>query len=955
MKRKLWTGLWVAALLLAVSAARAEAPAYRDARTMWAALPSDPAPISLRASAYAACDMPELSVLDDGTLYTGGSGWVEYEVTAPETALYTVMLRYFPGEGSGGDILRRLTVNGETPFTEAGELSFSRMWNDKNRDYKTAKGNQPIPSQIETPEWRTVYLRDAMGYAVEPLLFPLKAGTNTVRIESISEGMILDTITFGPRQALPPYADYIARLTEGGAARAKTAPVKIQAEDAALKSSPSFYPMNDRTSPLSEPYHPTYITLNSIGASAWNEPGEWIAWDVDAPEDGLYRIAFRYKQSERRGMYAARQLSVNGAIPFAEAADIRFPFGTSFRFETVGDGLEDYWFYLSKGVNRIELNVTLGAMGGVLRDIEGIIDALNALYRDVAAITGSVPDPYRDYQIFKRVPGLMRSLTEQRAALSNAYDALTALTGAGSERTAGITRLIAVIDDMLRGDSAVVVKRLASFKECITAIGKSTLDLKDQPLRIDYLIVAGEDMPDVRADGNFFENAGHTFASFFGSFYNDYNVIQSAVQGQAKEISIWLSTGRDQFDVVRRLINESFEPEKGVKVNLKLINPDVLLPSTFTGVGPDVAIQIGNSAPVNFAFRGAAYDLTQFDDFEAVAAEFLPAAMASFYFDGGCYALPDQMSFPVMFYRKDLLDGMGLNVPATWADLIELIPYLQRRNMEIYLESKPIATLGAAVSIGNSKAVNPVFLSLLYQRGGELYEKDGASSTIISEAGNTAFRKWTEFYTQHGFPLEVDFVTRFRIGEVPIGIVDLTNYSRLMVSAPEIRGAWAIAPVPGTMGDDDKIVYGAPCVTSAAMIVRNMAEKHGTAEESWSFLKWWTSGDTQTKYAREMESILGQAGRYPVANLKAFASIPWPQDIKPVLTGMLGTLRGVEQVPGGYITGRYLDTAFVKVITDYVNPSDTLYEYVDLINEEIAKKREEFGLVGPDGRAGGEP
>ena len=78
---------------------------------------------------------------------------------------------------------------------------------------------------------------------------------------------------------------------------------------------------------------------------------------------------------------------------------------------------------------------------------------------------------------------------------------------------------------------------------------------------------------------------------------------------------MWLSTGRDQFDVIRRLINESFEPTYGIKVNLKLIGADVVLPATATGNGPDAAIQIANSAPVNFAFRDAALDLKEFEDY----------------------------------------------------------------------------------------------------------------------------------------------------------------------------------------------------------------------------------------------------------------------------------------------------------------------------------------------------
>jgi len=318
--------------------------------------------------------------------------------------------------------------------------------------------------------------------------------------------------------------------------------------------------------------------------------------------------------------------------------------------------------------------------------------------------------------------------------------------------------------------------------------------------------------------------------------------------------------------------------------------------------------------------------------------------MEGFWYQNGCYALPDQMSFPVLFYRSDILKEMNLTVPETWDDLISLIPELQRYNMELYLDTAPPSTMGAVLSMGNSVPVNTVFLSRLFQTGGELYTESGDRCLLDNDDANAAFKWWTQFYTQHGFPRDIDFITRFRLGEVPLGIVDLSTYTRLAVSAPEIRGAWGIAQVPGTRLADGSIVRAAPCVTGASMIIKNAVEKHGTAEAAWQFLKWWVSGDTQTAYAREMEAVLGQAGRYLVANLDAFDRVEWRLDVRKVLREALPTLRGIPQVPGGYITGRYLNNAFVSVITNYENAADTLYENVEMINEEINAKRLEFGL-----------
>ena len=59
---------------------------------------------------------------------------------------------------------------------------------------------------------------------------------------------------------------------------------------------------------------------------------------------------------------------------------------------------------------------------------------------------------------------------------------------------------------------------------------------------------------------------------------------------------------------------------------------------------------------------------------------------------------------------------------------------------------------------------------------------------------------------------------------------------------------------------------------------------------------------------------------------------------------VLDDLHGIPQVPGGYITGRYIYNAFITVVTEYENAADTLFEANELIRKEISKKRAEFGL-----------
>ena len=52
----------------------------------------------------------------------------------------------------------------------------------------------------------------------------------------------------------------------------------------------------------------------------------------------------------------------------------------------------------------------------------------------------------------------------------------------------------------------------------------------------------------------------------------------------------------------------------------------------------------------------------------------------------------------------------------------------------------------------------------------------------------------------------------------------------------------------------------------------------------------------------------------------------------------------MPQIAGSYISGREVENAFREVINNLVNAKETLYEYANNINNEIDRKRAEFGL-----------
>ena len=902
--------------------------------------------IILYGSAYESCTMIN-PVKKGNSVKTDSTGEITYSFDLVQPGYYNIELGYYPTKGSSSAIVRTLLVNGELPFSEADRLIIERIWKDENKDFlMVTDKNQAFPAQVEAPEWTTKILGSSDKKYIGPFEFYFKAGKNTITLVSDKEPMEIGHIRLRPAKELIKYQDYIKQKKDTGAQVISSEEIEggaitIQGEDAYSKTTSILTPENDRTSSKTQPYHYSNIVLNTIGGENWVKPGDGINWKIKVPKAGLYKFALRYKQSYNRDFYSIREVKINGEVPFYEAGAIKFDYKPKYQVNYLGNETEDYYFYLEEGENTIALTVALGELGQAITQVETTVKNFNNLYRRLVAVMGTTPDNYRDYKITTSISDMMDIIQTETDRLYTVMDDFGDTLENGV-KTSEIATMLYQLEKLIEKPDKIA-RELSTFSENISALSKWAMSLGEQYLSLDYIMVCGEGYELPRAEGNFFENIAHTFRAFVGSFFNDYVVDNGSTKKKVKNIEVWIaSTTRDQYDIVQRLINNAYK-DSDVGVKFKMVGADTITPSTLTGNGPDVAIQINSSMPTNFAFRGAGYDLTQFEDFKEVRKSFTDACMEYFEYQGGYYALPDQMTFPVVFYRKDIMKQLGLEIPNTWEELVGIIPYLQSQNLDVFFETTGYIMLGGA-STTSTKPLNNIFLSLLYQNGEELYKEGGSKSNLDSEVALLTFKYWTEFYTKQSFQVAMDFVTRFRTGEIPLAVVDYTYYNTLMGAAPEIYGDWGIAPIPGTVRKDGTFDRSVSSSIGAAMIIKNTVESKETEQEAWEFLKWWVSVDTQVEYAKGQEAILGAAARYPVANIDAVDRLTWETEALNAIQETIKNMRGTPQVPGGYITGRNVESAFLSVVNKNLNPIDTLYSKIRFINEELKSKRIEFGL-----------
>lgn len=288
--------------------------------------------------------------------------------------------------------------------------------------------------------------------------------------------------------------------------------------------------------------------------------------------------------------------------------------------------------------------------------------------------------------------------------------------------------------------------------------------------------------------------------------------------------------------------------------------------------------------------------------------------------------------FNVLFYRKDIFEQNGWKVPKTWNEVIDLVTDMQVSNLEFYMPLE--GDLGT------------IYATLLHQMGGQYYNDDQSATAFKEEVALQAFEQWCSFFTDYSFALSANFSNRFRSGEMPIGISSYTLFNTLAVFAPDIAGKWEFAPLPGMERVDENgntYIDNTTMLGQTAVVIMDQGDKHDYTM-SWEFIKWWTRTDTQSSYAKEMESILGAAARHNTANRYAVEDLAWTTSEKAIITEMWDTAKGIPGVPGGYYIGRNLENSIRAVINNDENPRETFKEYIEQINAEITRKRIEFGL-----------
>ncbi|MDT8336799.1 MAG: extracellular solute-binding protein [Candidatus Izemoplasmatales bacterium] len=854
---------------------------------------------------------------------------ISFNVNLPEAGLYNIEIDFLdvsptilPSEVS-------LRVNDGLPFEESRAIKLSALWEFESTEFIIDRyGNEVMPSSVKVDSVQTTRLFDTTGLNQEPLIYQLNAGNNEITLKMISGDIFIGTIRLVPPRELATYDEYL-NLHQGDL---QAEQIIISASELKYKNTPSIR-LRSEADPAAVVYDTRSMQLNAIDGYSFRNGDSTITYEITVPETGYYNLGIKYRQDYMMQMPVFRELSIDGEIPFEEASMLAFHYTKEYR-NLLFQNEEPFMFYFEAGTHEISLRVVLEPYRDAYETLIGIMEEITDLSLEIKKLTGNNPDQYRTWKLVDYIPDIEDRMDKWLSLLNQVSEHLK--TYSHHDNPGVLTNINLAKDQLekLREDVDLIPSKMLLLADGNTSaaqmLGSIIQTFLQNGLDVQTIYLTGEeDLPKPKA--NIFVRSSESIKRFFLSFSKtNYQVTEST----SGVIDVWVNHPRQYIEIMQLMVDSDFTENTGIQVQLSLMpDENKLILANAAGNAPDVALGVNHWIPYEFAIRGASLDLRSFDGYEETVGLFAKGALIPYAFEDGMFGIPETQNFWVTFYREDIyIDGLGLEVPDTWDEVIEILPQLQRYGMNYY---EPLALF---------RGFKPFVATMpfIYQFDGRLYSEDGISTEINSEESLAGMRLMTDLFTVYNMPKEIpNFYQHFRYGTLPIGISDLATYLQLTIAAPEIAGKWNIALHPGVEKEGGEVVRWAASGAQASMILSNTDQP----EDAWKFLQWWMSTEIQSQFAMRLQTTYGFEYLWNTANLEAFAELPLPQEHINVILAQWEYALEASRIPGAYMVEREISNAWNTIVFDDENPRIALDEAAKTSNREILYKMEEFGYV----------
>jgi len=859
---------------------------------------------------------------------------ISLEIDIPETAQYLLSFDYYSADTNILPIGMAMKVNSEFPFYECRNLKFEKTWVARKEQSFDRFGDEIVTIPDKLHQWESKYLMDGSYRNSKALALELTAGINTFELSALEGGFLLGGLHFiSPDKTVVP-------ICQGSVYAAGNVLIEIEAENYTYRNDSAIHSVAEFDIGLN-PLEVKYARLNTIDSDSFKKAGQRVTYAFTVDQPGYYYISMNYRQSEKTDFPVFIDVRVNDEIPTTAFESYGLSFSSRYRTITLTDSAgENLSIYLEAGQHCISFTISNDKIRHILEGLDEVIAGVNDLSLEITKVAGKNLDRHRDLRLSRYIPGIDNRLFAYADRLQEMHDSVLQYTNRG--------RRVSILSPMMIARRQIYslaeepdeipyrVNELSiSVSSASHHLAGSVVNLLDNNLAIDRIWIHQADAKLPKRPG-IFRALHFNLSRFFTSFTKN---AYSTTNTNPEHLQVWVNRSTQFVQIMQKMIDESFTPQTGIKVDISIM-PDQrkLVLSSTAGQSPDVATGINYTIPYELAIRGALVDMMEFEGFRAAAAPYNDGFFLTACINESIYAMPETMNFWVLFYRSDIMDKLGLAIPDTMQDVIDMLPDLQMRGLNFYQNASGM------LAMRNFHGTTP----LIHQHGGSLYHATAQEGTNLgSPESIKGFTYLTELYTIYNLPINIDnFYQHLRNGNMPLGVADYFTYNLMTNAAPELRDSWAIALMPGIEQPCGRIDRTSCANADSTVIFKSTPEREQMA---WQFVEWWSSTAVQAEYGQTLQIIYGEDYMWATANIDAFMQLPWKTKDKLIIAEQMTHVIDIARVPGTYMLEREMSNAFNDIVVNGRTAQARIDRAIKTIDREIMRKLEEFEYIDSEG------
>lgn len=884
-----------------------------------------------------------------------------YRVNVLKAGLYYLNLDYISVGESLSDYTVSTAINGEQQYTEMNTIALPIIWEDTEKEEFIGSedkkefpldsyGDEMAPSQNRVQEWTNTYIYNNTYVSSTPLVFYLEKGENTIEIENVSSGgLALGNLKVEAAiDKEVSYEEYAAAHSDAELVKDSENALVIDAVYYSKKNSTDATYGTEAKDSLTR-FNIDYEKLNTL---SWSGAGIEVTYTFRVKKTGNYHLSFHYSNGKKE-FQSFETIKIDGEVPFKEMYNYAFdPVSSGYENVTLADkDGNNYNFYLTEGVHTISIKQENEPVMEAYTYALILQEHITDFELEITKIVGSDVDTERNWKMTKYIPNIEKYLEAYETIIQHIRFLLQDYSPNGNEGAvlAYLDQAQEYIDTMKEypDDIALHTEELTGADNSIlVALSNFTTEVTSNDFTLDRIYITGDKGQIEKANSSLGGSLWTSIRTLVNTFTSEKYA--TTVEDDSDTITIWVNRAITHVDLLQKMADTEFVPYykektgKDIKVRVSTM-PDVnkLTLAIAADETPDIALGLMSYVPFDLSSRGALYDLTEFDDFWTTARRFPTGAFVSYVYNEGVYAIPETTDFNAVVYRTDIFESLGLEVPDTWEELIDILPTLQRYGMNFYH------------NIANGLTGYKWFYQtspMLLQTGGELYVQDDnglVTTGIDSKSSVKGLQLLGDLFTKYSLETSVqNFFNSFRYSVNPIGIIGMEDYTLIKNGAQELDGKWAISKYLGTEQEDGVVNRTFVANGTGGVIFKDSDRK----DASWEFLKWWTSKEVQTEYTYTLRSSYGKTFFWLSANRAALENNPMDEADKKIITEQVEWVTDVTRTPGQYLLERTISNIWTTMVFDGTSAQVATDEAKNDVNKEIVRKMQELRYYDKDGK-----